>query len=66
MPECLAHACRQAPLEPGYGMSGIQFDRALDSRHALSALRAGARLAKRAGMTMAYMQSESALKDRQS
>ena len=23
MPEDFAHACRQAPVEPGYGMSGI-------------------------------------------
>ena len=25
MPECLAQACRQAPGEPGYGISGIQW-----------------------------------------
>jgi hypothetical protein len=46
MPECFAHACRQAPVGPGYGISGIQRDdrqlflaELLDSRY------------QRAGMT---------------
>jgi hypothetical protein len=66
MPECFAHACRQAPGEPGYGISGIQFyDKRitlavfLDSRYAQSTLRAGARMAKTRG-------NDDAVRDRKS